>query len=44
MNHKTEIDINCSCPITESMASRAQGPVRDCPVRLRLKHRVYAPE
>jgi hypothetical protein len=44
MNRKTEIDMNRSCPVAESMASRAQGAIRDCPVRLRLKHRVHAPE
>jgi hypothetical protein len=33
-----------SCLGITPMASRAQGAVRDCPVRLRLKHRVHAPE
>jgi len=44
IDHKAEIDMNRSCSVGRSMASRAQGAVRDCPVRLRLKDRVHAPE
>jgi len=32
VDHNTEIDMNRPWPIAESMASRAQGAVRDCPV------------
>jgi hypothetical protein len=33
-----------TCLVATSVASRAQGVIRDYPVRLRLKHRVHAPE
>lgn len=33
-----------SCLAEVRMASSAQGVIRDYPVRLRLKHRVHAPE
>ena len=33
-----------SCLAEVRMASKAQGVIRDCPVRLRLKYRVHAPE
>jgi hypothetical protein len=33
-----------SCLAEVRMASRAQGVIRDYPVRLRLKYRVHAPE
>jgi hypothetical protein len=33
-----------SCLAEARMASKPQGVIRDCPVRLRLKYRVHAPE
>ena len=33
-----------SCLAEVRMASKAQGVIRDYPVRLRLKYRVHAPE
>jgi hypothetical protein len=33
-----------SCLAKVRMASKSQGVIRDCPVRLRLKYRVHAPE
>lgn len=33
-----------SCLAVIRMASKAQGVIRDYPVRLRLKYRVHAPE
>jgi hypothetical protein len=44
MHHNTEINTNRSCFVAKSMASKAQGVIRDYPVRLRLKYRVHAPE
>jgi hypothetical protein len=47
---KTLVDHNAakgarrSCLGTVTMASKTQGAYRDCPVRLRLKYRVHAPE
>ena len=32
-----------SCLGTTRMASKAQGVIRDCPVRLRPKYRVHTP-
>ncbi len=32
-----------ACLAASSMASKAQGVIRDCPVRLRLKDRVHTP-
>jgi hypothetical protein len=32
-----------SCLVAACVASKGQGVVRDCPVRLRLKNRVHAP-
>ena len=43
-NHNGATDARPSCLTELSMASRAHGVIRDCPVRLRLKYRVHAPE
>jgi len=43
-HHNDATDARCSCPGEIPMPSRAQGVIRDYPVRLRLKDRVHAPE
>jgi hypothetical protein len=43
-DHNDATGARPSCLAEVGMASKAQGAVRDCPVRLRLKHRVHAPE
>jgi hypothetical protein len=44
MNHNVETNKRHACFIAKSVASKAQGVIRDCPVRLRLKYRVHEPE
>jgi ornithine cyclodeaminase/alanine dehydrogenase-like protein (mu-crystallin family) len=43
-DHNGATDARPSCLAKVRMASKVQGVVRDCPVRLRLKYRVHAPE
>lgn len=40
-DHNGATGARLSCLGTTRMASRAQGAIRDCPVRLRLKDRVH---
>jgi hypothetical protein len=42
--HNDATEVTRSCHGTTPMASKDQGVLRDYPVRLRLKHRVHAPE
>src|SRR5262244_441757 len=42
--HNRAISARRSCLGARAMASRVQGAIRDCPVRLRLKDRVHALE
>ena len=43
-DHNGAIGARPSCLAEVRMASKAQGVIRDYPVRLRLKYRVHAPE
>jgi hypothetical protein len=43
-NHNGANYARPSCLTELSMASRTHGVFRDCPARLRPKHRVHAPE
>ena len=43
-DHNGATDARSSCLAKVRMASKAQGVIRDYPVRLRLKYRVHAPE
>jgi hypothetical protein len=43
-DHNDATDARPSCLAEVHMASKAQGVIRDYPVRLRLKYRVHAPE
>ena len=43
VDHDTAIATARSCQRTLSMASKGQGVIRDCPVRLRPKDRVHTP-
>jgi hypothetical protein len=43
-HHNGATDARRSCLVAKIMASKPQGVFRDYPVRLRLKHRVHAPE
>ena len=43
-DHNGATDARPSCLAEVRMASKAQGVIRDYPVRLRLKYRVHAPE
>ena len=43
-DHNSAIGARPSCLAEVRMASKAQGVIRDYPVRLRLKYRVHAPE
>jgi len=42
-NHIGATHARASCLAIVRMASKAQGVIRDYPVRLRLKYRVHAP-
>jgi hypothetical protein len=43
-HHNDATEATRSCHGATPMASKAQGVLRDYPVRLRLKYRVHAPE
>ena len=43
-NHNGATGARPSCLAEVRMASKAQGVIRDYPVRLRPKYRVHAPE